>query len=98
VTEKPEAQELQKPRSLWKRVALLVAGWGFVVLGLLGLFLPILQGLLFLAIGLYLLSLEVGWVRRLLHRLRARYPRFGRALDDAHDRLVRVARRIRGTT
>ena len=39
-----------------RRMLILSAGWFFVVLGILGIFLPILQGILFLAIGLILLS------------------------------------------
>ena len=39
-----------------KRVFILALGWTFIVLGILGLFLPILQGILFLLIGFILLS------------------------------------------
>jgi len=35
-----------------KRLLALVVGWGFIALGIVGLFLPILQGVLFLLIGL----------------------------------------------
>lgn len=83
------------PRSPLQRAVILIVGWLFVVLGVLGLFLPVLQGLLFLALGLSLLSLESSWARRQLHRLRARYPRLSRTLDQAHLRYERVARRIR---
>jgi uncharacterized membrane protein YbaN (DUF454 family) len=31
-----------------KRVAMLVVGWAFILLGIAGLFLPVLQGILFL--------------------------------------------------
>jgi uncharacterized membrane protein YbaN (DUF454 family) len=51
-----------------------VAGWLFIVLGILGLFLPILQGFLFLAIGLYLLSPYVPLFRRWKVMLLKRYP------------------------
>jgi uncharacterized membrane protein YbaN (DUF454 family) len=49
-------------------------GWGFVVLGILGLVLPVLQGILFLLIGLSLLSQQSPWAARILHRLRERFP------------------------
>ena len=35
-----------------KRILLLMVGWSFILLGIAGLFLPILQGVLFLLIGL----------------------------------------------
>ncbi len=57
-----------------KRIALQILGWLFVVLGLVGLVLPVLQGILFLIIGLYLLSREYQWAQRWMERLRARYP------------------------
>ena len=44
-----------------KRYAILILGWVFIFLGILGLFLPILQGILFLTIGLILLSRESVW-------------------------------------
>ena len=42
----------------------------FIILGVLGLFLPFLQGLLFLAIGLYLLGFRFPWLERQLKRFR----------------------------
>ena len=36
-----------------KRWLILLTGWGFILLGIAGLFLPILQGILFLVIGLH---------------------------------------------
>ena len=43
-----------------RRILILSAGWLFIALGVLGLFLPFLQGVLFLMIGFSLLSLEFG--------------------------------------
>jgi len=57
------------------RVARILGGVAFLILGVLGLFLPFLQGILFLAIGLTLLSHESErarrwseWLREHLHR------------------------------
>ena len=33
-----------------KRILVLIVGWAFILLGVVGLFLPILQGILFIAI------------------------------------------------
>src|SRR3546814_5699984 len=57
-------------RSPLKRFLILGFGWAFVLLGFAGLFLPFLQGILFLLVGLYLLSLESARARLLRPRLR----------------------------
>ncbi len=57
---------------MWKRVLRVGAGVVFLVLGILGFFLPVLQGILFTFIGLTLLSRESRRVRALMHRLRGR--------------------------
>lgn len=57
---------------MWKRVLRIGAGIVFLILGILGFFLPILQGFLFTIIGLTLLSRESRRVRRLLFWLRGR--------------------------
>jgi hypothetical protein len=56
-------------------VARLTAGWTMIALGLLGLVLPILQGILFLVIGLALLAPFIPFVDRLQQRLYRRMPR-----------------------
>jgi len=91
----PRAHPPKPFRTRWKRFLILVAGWFFVLLGILGLFLPILQGILFLAIGFYLLSLESPWVSRKMDQVRERYPRIGGTMDEARLRAARIARRIR---
>ena len=66
-------------------MVLLVSGWFFIFLGILGLFLPVLQGILFLAIGAVLLSSVSPRAR--LFRLRAgqRWPVVRRSTDKASD-------------
>jgi uncharacterized membrane protein YbaN (DUF454 family) len=54
-------------------------------LGVLGLFLPGLQGVLFIMIGLMMLSEDIPWVRRLLDRLKTS-PALGR-LRQKWDRM-----------
>ena len=82
---------------LARRIAILALGWGFIVLGIVGLVLPVLQGFLFLLIGLALLSSESKTARRLLVRLRERYPGLSERLDLAEQRArrwwVRISRR-----
>lgn len=91
----PDEERLPtRRRSRWKRLLILVSGWFFIFLGILGLFLPILQGILFLAIGSYLLSLESPWVRMKLLQFQRRYPKLGATLEEARLRAARYARRI----
>jgi uncharacterized membrane protein YbaN (DUF454 family) len=69
-----------------KKWGVLTAGWAFILLGIAGLFLPVLQGILFLLIGLIILSSEYVWAHKLLARLKARFPKIGAHADAAHQR------------
>lgn len=93
----PDKQTLPaRRRPRWKRWLILAAGWFFIFLGILGIFLPILQGVLFLAIGSYMLSLESPWVRKKMLTLQRRYPKLSATLDEARLRAARYARKILG--
>ena len=54
------------------RVTRIALGIAFLILGVVGLFLPFLQGILFLVIGLTLLSTESERAQRWLDWLRSR--------------------------
>jgi uncharacterized protein len=69
-----------------KRVILLVVGWAFILLGIVGLFLPVLQGILFLLIGLFILSSENVWAHRLLCQLKQRFPHIAEQFEHARQR------------
>ena len=69
-----------------KRAAILILGWCFILLGIVGLFLPILQGVLFLLIGLIILSSEYVWAHDLLARLRHRFPKISGTAEEATKR------------
>ncbi|HPC03516.1 MAG TPA: PGPGW domain-containing protein [Syntrophales bacterium] len=57
-----------------KKTAKQITGWFLVVLGVIGLFLPVLQGILFIALGLGLLAGENESIRNHLHRWKANPP------------------------
>lgn len=76
-----------------KRVLLLVVGWGFLLLGIAGLFLPVLQGILFILIGLVILSSEYIWAHHLLRRLHERFPKLARPLQIAREKARRWTHR-----
>lgn len=64
----------------YPRVIRWIAGGTCLLLGVVGLFVPILQGLLFLALGAVLLSPEVPLFRRIAIGLKRRFPRLRRHL------------------
>ena len=66
-----------------KTILLQGLGYLFLVLGVLGMVLPILQGFLFLAIGLIILAKTAPWAARLLARFRKKYPEGGVLIDKA---------------
>lgn len=66
-----------------KRWLILVTGWSFVALGVAGLFLPLLQGVLFILIGLSILSSEFVWAHKLMRKLRERFPSLRMRLEAA---------------
>ena len=70
-----------KPRP--KRILVLIAGWSFILLGIVGLFLPFLQGVLFIFVGLVILSSQYARARLLLRKLLQRFPKIGRIADAA---------------
>ena len=78
-----------------RRYVILTLGWIFIFLGILGLFLPILQGILFLCIGFLLLSSESPRMRLLMMRLGRRYPRFRAALTAAKGKARTWRNRVR---
>jgi uncharacterized protein len=77
-----------------KRAVILVVGWCFILLGIVGLFLPVLQGLLFLFVGLVILSSEYAWAHRLVARLRERFPKVGRVAEEAAAKAACWLRRL----
>ena len=83
-----------------KIILLQALGYTFLVLGVLGLFLPFLQGILFILIGLIILARHAAWAHRLLERFRAHHPKAAEVADRAEakaaawwQRVVRFARR-----
>jgi|CXWL01.1.fsa_nt_gi hypothetical protein len=73
----------------WRtRMVFLAIGIPLAILGVAGLFLPILQGVLFLILAAALLSLASIRVERFLHGLfHHRWPRFWRRLERFQTRL-----------
>jgi hypothetical protein len=70
-----------------------VGGIGLLVLGVLGLVLPILQGGLLLGLGLFVLREQFGWARRATDALRRRWPRAVEGAEAMEGRLLDWTRR-----
>lgn len=77
-----------------KRVLMVSVGWGFILLGLVGLVLPVLQGVLFLLVGLVILSSEYVWAHHLLTRIERRFPGIARTASEAAARASSWLRRL----
>ena len=77
-------------RKKLKRGAIWVVALIFILLGLVGLVLPFLQGILFIAVGLLLLSLVVPGVRVYLDRHTVRYPHIHQAVLRVEAWVVRI--------
>jgi uncharacterized membrane protein YbaN (DUF454 family) len=77
-------------RKKLKRGAVLIAALAFLVLGVVGLVLPFLQGILFLAIGLILLSLLSPRMRAYVDRRTFAYPKVHKVIRDIESWVLRV--------
>lgn len=83
-------------RRRFRHYLILGLGWFFIFLGILGLFLPILQGILFLCIGAILLSRESPRMRWMIMRIGRRYPKVRRALESSRGKARDWWRRLSG--
>jgi len=60
-----------------KRVIRIVLGTFFLLLGLIGIFLPILQGWLFIALAIFTLSRDIRMLAKLESKMTSRFPKTG---------------------
>lgn len=72
---------------LKKRIIRLFFGWTFFVLGLLGLVLPVLQGVLFLIVSVILLAPDVPFFKKILDKLKNRYPKLAKKAEKITKRI-----------
>jgi prepilin signal peptidase PulO-like enzyme (type II secretory pathway) len=79
-----------------QRALVLVLGWGFGIFGALELFEDFLEGVLLLALGLYLLSFEQPWVRDRRAELEKRFPEAARLLATGEGKLRALHAKVSG--
>jgi len=72
-----------------KRAMFAFAGVLFIVLGFVGLVLPFIQGLLFLAIGIILLSFSFPAVREARKRHSIKFPKIHDKIEELEEWLER---------
>ncbi|MFA5931942.1 MAG: hypothetical protein WC793_01000 [Candidatus Paceibacterota bacterium] len=73
-----------------KKIAILIIGAIFILLGLLGLVLPLLQGILFLAIGFSLIFFYFPDVRSWLNEHTKKYPHLFIAIEKVEKWLTKI--------
>jgi len=83
------------PLPTWLRISVLTLGWLLILLGIVGLFLPILQGGLMLALGFALLSIGSQTMHLWFRSYMGRWPRIWKRLEKlrrkVHFRLHRAS-------
>lgn len=79
-----------KITSLW-----IVAGI-LILIGITGMFLPIIPGILLILLGIYLLSKVSVSVKTRTDRVRARFPRFHHHLSAFEEKMERLFKRHTG--
>ncbi len=70
-----------------RRVVIHALGWILIVGGIVGLFLPFLQGVLFILVGLYLVSFESRPIRRALLFAAGKHPKAAKAFGVVDSRV-----------
>lgn len=80
---------------LLKKWLVLMTGWGFLFLGVIGLFLPVLQGILFIVIGLIILSAEYAWAHHVLQRAKEKFPGIAHHVEHAKEFIEKQMSRMR---
>ena len=70
-----------------------VAGFSLLFLGAIGTVLPILQGALFIALGLFVLRHQYAWAHRCMDWLRNRWPRQVDGVEALETRMIAWFRR-----
>ena len=77
-------------------------GWLCLLIGVIGGFIPVLQGWIFVLAGVMILSREHEWVHDLVQKFKLRYPKVGRMMDRGADEAQKVMdkmlRRVRAKT
>jgi hypothetical protein len=69
-----------------------VFGWSLLTLGVLGSVLPVLQGVLFFALGLFVLRHQYAWAHRGMVWVQGRWPRQVEGIEALEARVIERVR------
>lgn len=69
-----------------------IAGWSLLGLGVVGFVLPVLQGTLFFALGLFVMRHQYTWAHRGMVWMHRRWPTAAKGVEAAETRLIARAR------
>lgn len=69
-----EEMGIAKKEKPLQRIATIGLGWTLVLVGVVGLLLPLLPGGLLIVLGALMLDSQHPWLRRALEKCRARFP------------------------
>jgi len=72
---------IAKKQTTLQRLAVVALGWTLMLGGIVGLFLPVVPGVVLLAVGAFLLNERYAWLRRAMDKFRLRFPVLERALS-----------------
>ena len=76
----PEIGIAKDQKSL-QRVAVVGLGWMLIIVGIAGLFLPLVPGIPLMVAGALMLNLQWPWLRRAVEKCRMRFPALSRAFE-----------------
>lgn len=71
----------------YKKILLEAIGYFFILIGIPSLLLPVLQGVLFILIGLYILSFRFENIEKLFHRIFLKFPKVGKKALFFHNKI-----------
>lgn len=84
------------PLPLWLRIVVNIVGWLLILIGIIGIFLPVLQGGLSLALGFALLSIASPTIHLWLRGWMGRWPKLWRRMEKLRRGLHRWLHRNAG--
>jgi hypothetical protein len=76
------------------KTALHFAGWSCLFIGFMGLILPIIPGVVFLALGVYLLSLGWLWLWTRIETIKTRFPSLAYHYDKIDTKISRYIKKV----
>jgi uncharacterized membrane protein YbaN (DUF454 family) len=67
----------------------LIVGVIMILIGIPGLVLPVIPGILFIVLGIIVLSIDLPMIKGMLDRMELRYPEVGKRLKKLRSMIVK---------